>query len=161
MKAVLWGDRTALDSGTIDDFRKTGLYHLLVIAGLHVGLLILLLEFLLKSMRFKRAARSFIMLGFLATYAFLVEQRAPTLRATLMIAFYLVARILYRGHSSLNWLGGVALILLYLRPAWLFRIGISAFLFRGAADRRSRRSGSPAHCRALSPGALAARRYFA
>ncbi len=123
MKAVLWGDRTALDSGTIDDFRKTGLYHLLVIAGLHVGLLILLLEFLLKSMRFKRAARSFIMLGFLATYAFLVEQRAPTLRATLMIAFYLVARILYRGHSSLNSLGGVALMLLYLRPAWLFESG--------------------------------------
>ena len=49
LKAVLWGDRTALDSATIDDFRKTGLYHLLVIAGLHVGLLTLLVEFLLRA----------------------------------------------------------------------------------------------------------------
>ena len=50
LKAVLWGDRTALDSTTIDDFRKTGLYHLLVIAGLHVGLLTLLVEFLLRGL---------------------------------------------------------------------------------------------------------------
>ena len=123
LKAVLWGDRTALDSATIDDFRKTGLYHLLVIAGLHVGLLTLLVEFLLRGLGFRRVTRSFIVLGFLVVYAFLVEQRAPTLRATLMIALYLVARILDREHSPLNAIGGVALILLYFRPAWLFESG--------------------------------------
>jgi len=123
LKAVLWGDRTALDSVTIDDFRKTGLYHLLVIAGLHVGLLTLLVEFLLRRLGFRRMSRALMVLGFLVVYAFLVEQRAPTLRATLMIALYLVARILDRGHSPLNAIGGVALILLYLRPAWLFETG--------------------------------------
>ena len=123
LKAVLWGDRTALDSATIEDFRKTGLYHLLVIAGLHVGLLTLLVEFLLRGLGCRRVTRSFIVLGFLVVYAFLVEQRAPTLRATLMIALYLVARILDREHSPLNAIGGVALILLYLRPAWLFESG--------------------------------------
>ena len=123
LKAVLWGDRTALDSTTIDDFRKTGLYHLLVIAGLHVGLLTLLAEFLLRGLRCRRGTRSFIVLGFLVVYAFLVEQRAPTLRATLMIGLYLLARILDRDHSPLNAIGGVALILLYLRPAWLFESG--------------------------------------
>jgi len=123
LKAVLWGDRTALDSTTIDDFRKTGLYHLLVIAGLHVGLLTLLLEFLLRGLRCRRVTRALIVLGFLVIYAFLVEQRAPTLRATLMIALYLLARILDRGHSPLNAIGGVALILLFLRPAWLFESG--------------------------------------
>ncbi len=123
LKAVLWGDRTALDSTTIDDFRKTGLYHLLVIAGLHVGLLTLLVEFLLRGLGFRRVTRSVMVLGFLVIYAFLVEQRAPTLRATLMIALYLMARILDRGHSPLNAIGGVALILLFLRPAWLFESG--------------------------------------
>jgi competence protein ComEC len=123
LKAVLWGDRTALDSTTIDDFRKTGLYHLLVIAGLHVGLLTLLLEYLLRGLGFRRVTRSFTTLGFLTVYALLVEQRAPTLRATLMIALYLVARIIDRDHSPLNAIGGVALILLYLRPAWLFESG--------------------------------------
>jgi competence protein ComEC len=123
LKAVLWGDRTALDSGTIEDFRKTGLYHLLVIAGLHVGLLTLLLDFLLRLLRCRRVTRAMIVLGFLGVYALLVEQRAPTLRATLMIALYLLARILGRENSSLNAIGGVALVLLYFRPAWLFESG--------------------------------------
>jgi competence protein ComEC len=123
LKAVLWGDRTALDSTTIEDFRKTGLYHLLVIAGLHVGLLTLLVEYLLRGLGFRRVTRSFMLLGFLVVYAFLVEQRAATLRATLMIALYLLARILDREHSPLNAIGGVALVLLYLRPAWLFESG--------------------------------------
>jgi competence protein ComEC len=123
LKAVLWGDRTALDSDTIEDFRKTGLYHLLVIAGLHVGLLTLLVEFLLRALGCRRMPRAFMVLAFLVVYAFLVEQRAPTLRATLMIALYLVARLLDRGHSPLNAIGAVALILLYCRPAWLFETG--------------------------------------
>ena len=123
LKAVLWGDRTALDFVTIEDFRKTGLYHLLVIAGLHVGLLTLLVEFLLRGLGCRRVARAFILLGFLVGYALLVEQRASTLRATLMISLYLVARIIDRRHSPLNALGGVALVLLYLRPAWLFESG--------------------------------------
>ncbi len=123
LKAVLWGDRTALDSSTIDDFRKTGLYHLLVIAGLHVGLIALLVEFFLRALEFRRATRAVLVLGFLSVYACLVEQRAATIRATLMIALYLVARVISRDHSPLNSLGGVALLLLFFRPAWLMDSG--------------------------------------
>jgi competence protein ComEC len=123
LKAVLWGDRTALDSATIEDFRKTGLYHLLVIAGLHVGLLTLLVEFLLRGWGCRMVTRAFIVVGFLGVYSILVEQRAATLRATLMISLYFVARIIGRQYSPLNALGGVALILLYLRPAWLLESG--------------------------------------
>jgi ComEC/Rec2-related protein len=123
LKAVLWGERTSLNSDTIEDFRKTGLYHLLVIAGLHVGLLTLMAGFVLRFFPWSRMTKSFLVLVFLAAYAFLVEQRAPTLRATLMIALYLVARILDRDHSALNSIGAVALTLLYLRPAWLFESG--------------------------------------
>jgi competence protein ComEC len=123
LKAVLWGDRTSLDSDTIEDFRKTGLYHLLVIAGLHVGLLTMLWGFLLRRLSWSSTVRSLVLLALLAGYALLVEQRAPTLRATLMIALYLVARIIDRDHSALNAIGGVALVLLYIRPPWLFESG--------------------------------------
>jgi competence protein ComEC len=123
LKAVLWGDRTSLDSETIEDFRKTGLYHLLVIAGLHVGLLTLLVSYLLRPFRWTTATKSLVVLGFLGSYSLLVEQRAPTLRATLMIALYLLARVLDRDHSAMNAIGCAALILLYHRPTWLFESG--------------------------------------
>jgi len=123
LKAVLLGDRSSLDSDTIENFRKTGLYHLLVISGLHVGLLAMLAGVILRRMHFGETWRSALVLSFLLVYAALVEQRAPTLRATLMISVYLLGRFLYREHSLLNAVGLAGLALLVYRPAWLFESG--------------------------------------
>jgi competence protein ComEC len=123
LKAVLLGDRSSLDSETIENFRKTGLYHLLVIAGLHVGLLVWLASALLRMFPLGEPSRHSIVLALLIFYSVLVEQRAPTLRATLMISLYLLARLLCRNHSTLNTIGLAALILLFSRPAWLFESG--------------------------------------
>jgi competence protein ComEC len=138
LKAVLLGDRSALDSETIESFRKTGLYHLLVIAGLHVGLLALLADCLLRLVGLGARARRLTVLALLIFYAFLVEQRAPTLRATLMIGLYLLAGLLHRRSSTLNAIGLAALVLLLWRPAWLFESGFqlsfsAALLIAGLA----------------------------
>ncbi len=138
LKAVLLGDRSALDSETVENFRKSGLYHLLVVAGLHVGLLMLLAELLLRGLGLREFSRSVLLLFFLALYAGLVEERAPTLRASLMIASYLVARLLDRRQAALNAVGIAGLILLMRRPAWLFDSGFqlsfaAALLIAGLA----------------------------
>lgn len=123
LKAVLLGDRSSLDSSTIEDFRKSGLYHLLVVAGLHVGLLALLADGLLRLLRLREAWRAALLLLLLIVYAALVEQRASTLRASLMIGAYVVARLLDRSQPALNAIGIAALALLLYRPAWLFDAG--------------------------------------
>jgi competence protein ComEC len=123
LKAVLLGDRSALDSKTMDNFRLAGLYHLLVISGLHVGLLAMLVALLLRLTPLGELWRSALLLLFLLGYSSLVEQRAPTTRATIMIAAYLVARFFYRRHAALNAVGLAALALLIARPAWLFESG--------------------------------------
>jgi competence protein ComEC len=148
LKAVLLGDRSSLDSETIENFRKTGLYHLLVIAGLHVGLLAMLAGFFLRLFPLGETTRSALVLLFLLGYASLVQQRAPTLRATIMISVYLVARLLYRGHSPLNAVGFAALLLLLHRPAWLFESGFqlsfsAALLITGLAVPILERSTEP------------------
>ena len=137
LKAVLLGDRSSLDSQTIESFRKTGLYHLLVIAGLHVGLLALLADWLLRFLRLGQRARRLTVLALLVFYAFLVEQRAPTLRATLMIALYLLARLLYRSSSTLNADRPGSAHPAALASGLALRIGISAFLRRRLADCRA------------------------
>ena len=138
LKAILLGDRSSLDSGTIDQFRKSGLYHLLVVAGLHVGLLALLLLGLLRLLGLGRSPRDLMLLVALVAYAFVVEQRAPTLRATLMLVIFVAARLLDRGHSALNAIALAALVLLLARPAWLFDTGFqlsfaAALLIAGLA----------------------------
>ena len=153
LKAVLLGDRSSLDSDTIEGFRKVGLYHLLVIAGLHVGLLAGLAEGFLRLLRFRETSRSVLVLVFLLSFASLVEQRAPTLRATLMIVGYLLARLLYREQPALNAAGLAALVLLFLRPAWLFESGFelsfsAALLIAGLAVPILERTTEP-YLRAL------------
>jgi competence protein ComEC len=138
LKAVLLGDRSSLDSDTIENFRKTGLYHLLVIAGLHVGLLAMLMGIVLRFLRLSESWRSGLIFLFLLVYALLVEQRAPTLRATLMIFAYLLARLFYRDQPALNAIGLAGLVLLFWRPAWLFESGFqlsfsAALLIAGLA----------------------------
>jgi competence protein ComEC len=123
LKAVLLGDRSSLDSDTLNNFRQTGLYHLLVISGLHVGLLAMLAAMLLRLFPLGESWRSVLVLAFLLGYCSLVEQRAPTLRATIMIAAYLLARFFYRRHAALNAVGLAAFLLLIVRPAWLFEAG--------------------------------------
>ena len=138
LKAVLLGERASLDSDTIENFRRTGLYHLLVIAGLHIGLLALIASFFLRLLPLSEFWRSGLLFVFILLYAALVEQRAPTLRATLMICAYLIARQLYRDHAALNAIGLAALLLLLHRPAWLFESGFelsfsAALLIAGLA----------------------------
>ena len=136
LKAILLGERASLDSDTIEGFRRSGLYHLLVIAGLHIGLLVLIVDFLLRLLPLGATRRSVLLLIFLAAYSVLVEQRTATLRATLMILAYLVARLLYRERVLLNAIGFAALVLLLVRPAWLlesgFQLSFSAVLLIAA-----------------------------
>lgn len=138
LKATLLGDRSSLDSQTIEDFRRSGLYHLLVISGLHVGLLALLVAVFLRRFPLSEFWRSALLLVILFGYTLLIEQRAATLRATLMIFAYLLARFLYRERSALNAIGIAGLILLVQRPAWLFETGFqlsfsAALLIAGLA----------------------------
>lgn len=150
LKAILLGDRSSLDSATIDHFRSSGLYHLLVIAGLHVGLIAALILGFLRLLRVPRTGRNILLLVVLAAYSLLVEQRAPTLRATLMIVAFIVADLLNRDHTALNSVGVAALVLLLVRPAWLFESGFqlsfaAALLIVGLTGPLLRLSLEPYH----------------
>jgi len=154
LKAVLLGDRSSLDSDIVENFRQSGLYHLLVISGLHVGLLAAVVLFFLNLCRVGESWRALLLFAFLSVYALLVEQRAPTLRASLMIGAYLLARYLYRDRNALNAVGFAALALLVYRPAWLFEAGFelsfsAALLIAGLAVPILQRTTLP-YRRALS-----------
>ena len=154
LKAILLGDRSSLDSATIDHFRVSGLYHLLVIAGLHVGLIAGLVLGFLRLLGLNHTWRNALLLAVLLGYSLLVEQRAPTLRATLMIVAFILADLLGRGHSALNSVGLAAMALLLVRPGWLFDSGFqlsfaAALLIVGLAGPLLRRSIEPYH-RALA-----------
>ncbi len=131
LRGMLLGDVARLDDATRTDFQIDGVYHLLVVAGLHIGILAALLYWLCRRLRLPPLAASAVTLLLLAAYAWDIAGRTPTLRALLMLALYFGARVWYRERQALNAVGGAGLILLVWHPLDLFAPGFELSL--GAA----------------------------
>lgn len=119
LRAMLLGDRSFVDSETVTAFQKTAAYHVLVVAGLHVGAFAVVLFWICRQLRLPQAATIVVTLAGLAAYVAMVQDRPPILRAALMAALYLVARPLFRRIELLNTIALAGLILLVWRPASL------------------------------------------
>jgi competence protein ComEC len=119
LRAMLLGDRSFVDNGVVQAFQKTGAYHVLVIAGLHVGALIVSLLWLGRRLRIGWLATSVVTLVALAAYVGIVQDRTPILRAALIAAFYLCSRPLFRRIDLLNTIALAALALLIWKPSSL------------------------------------------
>ena len=92
MRALLLGDRALVTEETYDDFRTTGIAHLIALSGLHVGCIALMLDALLRLLCLPRRAVSAITLVLLTGYAVMAGMSASIVRAVLMYAFAAAAR---------------------------------------------------------------------
>ncbi|HEY7825842.1 MAG TPA: ComEC/Rec2 family competence protein [Candidatus Acidoferrales bacterium] len=119
LRAMLLGDRSFVDSNVVTEFQETSAYHVLVLAGLHVGALALFLFWICRRLRFPLWATSVVTLIALGAFVGVVQDRPPILRAALMAALYICARPLFRRVDLVNTVSLAALALLVWRPSSL------------------------------------------
>jgi competence protein ComEC len=119
LRAMLLGDRSFVDGDAARDFQKTGAFHVLVVAGLHVGAIAVLLFWVGRKLRWACVWTMRITLLFLIAYVAVVEQRTPVLRAALMAAIVVVGGFFFRRLELLNSAAIAALLLLVARPSAL------------------------------------------
>jgi competence protein ComEC len=117
LDAMLIGENSFLGRETLTNFQRTGTYHVLVISGLKVAVLALVMFWLLRRVRVSEIVASAITILLTVAYAVLTDVGAPVWRATLMLALYLGARLLYRRKSILNTIGAAGLALMMVDPA--------------------------------------------
>jgi competence protein ComEC len=118
--AMLVGDRTQLTTDLRQGFERTGTFHLFVVSGLHVVLLVGGLLWLLRKTRTPEGAAIGITLSIGLIFALLTGFGPPVQRALDMTAAYLIARWLGRDTGPMNALGIAAVIILVLDPRALF-----------------------------------------
>ena len=135
-RAMLLGDRSFLERDRSVDFQKTGVFHVLVLAGLHVGALAAFFLWAGRRLGVPPVPRIFITLLVLLAYACTVEDRPPIVRAVLMTALFLCAELAYRRMDLLNVACVSALVILAVRPSELtdasFLLSFSAIAAIGA-----------------------------
>ncbi len=120
LKAIMLGDKDSLPLEIKNRFLKTGTGHILVVSGLHVGLILFILFVSFRTWGLSLELTSLLVVPLLAYYAVLTGLRAPVLRATLMAGVGLGCLLINRDISPLVILSLAALFILILSPLSLF-----------------------------------------
>gem|GEM_PF-1201202 len=121
-RALLLGERDALPDEDWESFRLTGVVHLLVVSGLHVGIIGYIVFLLTGLLPIKRRGRYLIALIAVLLFTLLTGARPPTVRASLMAVLYLGGRFLGRPANLGSSVAGAGLILLAINPLQLGQI---------------------------------------
>ncbi len=120
MEAVLIGEKSKLEKVWTENFRRTGTYHTLIIAGFHVTILATCLLFLLRVCNMNPTHALAITCAAAWLYALVSGSNAPAVRAAAGFTLYAVARYFFRRGRVLNLLSAVAIVYLLYDPDQLF-----------------------------------------
>ena len=123
LRGLLIGDRNELSPALGDSFSKTGIFHVLAVSGLHVGLVILFTMALLRFLRCGAKLRIVLTVLVICLFMVLTEIRPPVVRASLMGIVYLLGLALQRKTNHYNTLACVAILLLLLNPLEVYQAG--------------------------------------
>lgn len=99
VSSLLLGNRELLEGQVLRDFRRAGIVHMLAISGMHLSLMVLLTEFLLRKFYIPKAVRCVLVLCVALFYLALTGFSLSTVRAFIMTAFVYLA-YLFRGDND-------------------------------------------------------------
>ncbi len=126
MQALLLGQRNDISEATYTNYKNAGAVHILAVSGLHVGILLLLLQFLLRPLeQFPKgkAIKLVVIVILLWGYAFVAGLSPSIVRAVTMFSFLAYAMYLNRPTNTFNILALSMFFILLVRPLFLFQVG--------------------------------------
>ena len=123
LAALLLGRTAELDRGMVARFRRGGLYHLLVVSGLHVLLAAGLVVALLSLVRVEGKRRDFVLLAAVFLFVLIGGANPPAVRAGLVVAIFLTTRLVERPITGAQAIGLSACILFLAAPSQVFSVG--------------------------------------
>jgi competence protein ComEC len=124
LTAMVTGDRSYLERGERQGFERTGSFHVLVVSGLHVGLIAALMLAGVTRLRGNRSWTAIMTALVVVMYAVFTGFGQPVQRALAMVLLYLAARAVFREKHALQAVGVAALCLLVWDPHALFDAGL-------------------------------------
>ncbi|MFZ5554875.1 MAG: ComEC/Rec2 family competence protein [Bacteroidota bacterium] len=124
--ALILGYRSDIDAGLVRAYSASGAMHVLSVSGLHVGLVYIvlngLLKFLSRTQR-QKISKAILLLLMLWFYAMLTGLSASVLRSAAMLSFVVVAEAINRNNNIYNTLAASAFVLLCFDPFMIMEVG--------------------------------------
>ena len=114
--ALLLGERDLMDEETTVSFRRCGVAHLLAVSGLHVGILVMFLNWALGGLKTPAKLHYALLALFLLGYAWLIGFTATVTRAALLALISSGQRIVRRRADPLTSLAAAFFMILAVQP---------------------------------------------
>ncbi|MFN3345033.1 MAG: ComEC/Rec2 family competence protein [Chloroherpetonaceae bacterium] len=127
VKGLILGERSDLSDEIKLAFQRTGTIHVLVISGLHIGLLVLLLDLVFKRLKTTRSGK-WIAFGLAAVllffYSNITGNSPPVVRAVIMALVFGFSKVIERKAYPLNTLAFCLIVIFTLDPRALFSASV-------------------------------------
>jgi ComEC/Rec2-related protein len=123
IRAMVLGASEDTDPRIEDSFRRSGTLHVFAVSGLHVALISVILQMLLRPFCLRRQHLVWLVVPLVFAYAYITGWRPSAARAALMVTVILSSSLVMRRANLINSLGGAALVLLAWDPHQLFQAG--------------------------------------
>lgn len=124
LNALVLGDDSDIDEEVIDVFQRWSLSHILAISGLHVGIIVSFVYFLLIKLNIvTKEKAAWIMFSFLPLYAVLAGGEPSVWRASTMVLIFIILNKFKLQLSVTDVLSIVFLLLILIDPNIVYHVG--------------------------------------
>ncbi len=126
INALLLGQRQDISEEVYNSYTNAGAIHILAVSGLHVGIILIILSFVLKPLeRFKhgRLIKTIVLVVLLWSFAVIAGLSASVTRAVTMFSIVAIGMNLKRPTNIYNTLAISILIILLIKPLFIFDVG--------------------------------------
>lgn len=124
LSALVLGDDSQLDEVVVDLFQRWGLSHILAISGLHVGLIVGIVYFLIVKLNIVTKEKAqWIMICFLPIYALIAGGQPSVWRASTMVLIFIILNKIKLKLSVTDALSIIFLFLILFDPYIVYHVG--------------------------------------
>ncbi|APY10214.1 competence protein [Seonamhaeicola sp. S2-3] len=126
INALFLGQRQDISKAVYSSYTNAGAIHILAVSGLHVGIILLILNFVFKPIeRIKNGyfIKTVIIVSILWSFAVIAGLSASVTRAVTMFSIVAIAMNLKRPTNVYNTLAISMLIILLFKPLFIFDVG--------------------------------------
>ncbi|WP_370477036.1 ComEC/Rec2 family competence protein [Tamlana flava] len=126
INALLLGQRQDITEEVYTSYADAGVIHILAVSGLHVGIILLILSFLLKPIeryKYGKLFKTILLVLLLWSFAIVAGLSASVTRAVTMFSIVAIAWNLKRPTNIYNTLAISMFIILLFKPLFIFDVG--------------------------------------
>lgn len=144
-RALLTGDKSAMDEDIRSLYQENGIAHILAVSGLHLSILGLGVYELLRRFGRSKAASGLVAALLIVSYGILTGCPGSALRAVLMLLLRFLGAAVGRSYDMLTAMAAAALFLLWKEPFMLFSAGFQLSFLAVLAIGLSHALPAPKH----------------